>query len=425
MGSLTRLRPSLQVALGLLALAAAYGFGRLSKPETIQPKAGSTSRDVRFGSESASRLESSSAIPEDLQGSGMAVVMTAPKGQPLKLVPVNVPGVSERRIMEFIEVLSLSHATERQSRFATILQTLTKAEAQAMRRLFHNFRVNGLDLNGQWDAFWGRWGQLDAPSALENAAQFDPKESWVRNCTEQALRGWAIRDPAAAAAWLNTHRDDPLHEAAFVGYLTGIGDHDLAGATKIALGALSADDPLLNTALERLAELAVGQGQVAGLTSWFETLPRDTGHGGIRRLAVEQIWWRLQRTGDLARTAQWMTTTANQPWRVERFLFETARKYAEQSPSEAMEWVAALPPSPVDGRLTGIDQVARRWMQRDRAGFEQWLRSEGRTAAADQAGAAYAAELMKSDPESARAWVDAIGNEELRRGAMSLEPVAQ
>jgi hypothetical protein len=400
------------------ALLAAFAAGRYSSRTTNDgPRAvNATSEqplDIRTQREIRDAKESSS-IPVDLHGSGNEVNMVTPPGKAPQLVPLEVPGVSTGRIAEFAEILAISNATDRHLRFANVLATLTPAEAKAMRRVFHNFGANGNHFYVEWYDFWVRWGQLDPAAALENAARENPQNKWVQDCARDALNGWARENPVAAAVWLNARRNDPLHEAAFTGYIAGIGDRDLTKATEIAVGTLTAGDPLLDSAMEKLADIAVGRGQLSGLTGWFDQLPPDAGEGSARRLAVQHVWTRLQRANNFERTAEWIGATATQSWRSDKCLIETARKYAERDPSEAMSWVISLPPSPADGLVTGLDQVSRRWAQKDLSAFEQWLEGETRSDITDRARAAYIPELMKRDPLKARAWIEMIKDENVR-----------
>jgi hypothetical protein len=400
------------------ALLAAFAAGRYSsRTANDGPRAVSATSeqplDIRTQREIRDAKESSS-IPVDLLGSGNEVNMVTQPGKAPQLVPLEVPGVSTGRIAEFAEILTIANATERHLRFANVLATLTPAEAKAMRRVFHNFGANGNHFNVEWYDFWVRWGQLDPAAALEDAAKGDPQNKWVKECARDALNGWAGQNPDAAAEWLNAHRNDPLHEAAFTGYIAGIGDRDLTKATEIATGTLAAGDPLLDSAMEKLADIAVARGQLSGLTGWFDQLPPDTGDGSARRFAVQHVWTRLQRADNIERTAEWIGATATQSWRSDKCLIETARKYADRNPSDAMSWVVSLPPSPGDGLVAGLDQVSRRWAQQDLPAFEQWLEGETRSEITDRARAAYIPELMKRDPLTARAWIGMIKDENLR-----------
>lgn len=401
--------------LWTVALVAAFAIGRLSNRssdvEQSRVVKSEQGQEGRSTSNKASNVQIT--IPGDLQGAD--ATMVTPKGSSPRLVSLEVPGVSAERIAEFAEVLATSNASERHGRFGALLSTLTAAEAKALRRVFHNFGANGNSFYVEWYDFWERWGQIDPTAALTDAAKGDSRETWVRDCARDTLRGWASQDPATAAEWLNSHRDDPLYEAAFTGYIAGVGDRDLTKATQIAINSLSPGDPLLNASMERLAEIAVARGQLTGLIGWFDQLPLGAGEVNARKLAAEHVWTRLQRSENIERTADWVSTTANQPWRSDKLVIETARKYADRNPASAMEWVTSLPPSPGDGRLPGVEQVTRRWMQQDRTALEQWLGSEARTEVADQARAAYAAELVKTDPAAARPWLEAIQDENLRR----------
>lgn len=402
-------RVSKTTLLWSCALVAAFAIGRFSKRS---PDVGSQVRSAvpeqRQRAETGAKITPDTAsISGDLRG-GSDATMVTPQGRSPKLVSLDVPGVSAARIAEFAEILAISNTSERHGRFGMLLSTLTPAEAQALRRVFHNFGANGNSFHVEWYDFWQRWGQIDPGAALADAAKGDPQESWVRDCARDAFRGWASENSTAAADWLNSHREDPLYEAAFTGYIAGVGDRDLTKATEIAISSLSPGDPLLNAALERLAEIAVSRGQLSGLVGWFDQLPSDTGEASARRLAVEHVWTRLQRSENVERLADWVTTISNQPWRSDNLVVETARKFADRNPANAMEWVASLPPSPESGQFPGVEQVTRRWLQQDREGFEQWLNTETRTEIVEQARAAYTAELAKNDPTAARPWIEMI-----------------
>jgi hypothetical protein len=262
----------------------------------------------------------------------------------------------------------------------------------------------------EWSAFWPRWGEVDAPGALEYL-KHNEWPSWRPEAAEMIIRGWAKKDPNAARAWLTANPTSSWYDGALRGYLDGLARTDLDRATN-ELAALAKGRPHLRL-MEVLTEQALQQRQLGGMLSWWEALPDDPGKGSARREAIGHIYWRLQNA-NMDRAAQWLGSLAGTPYRSDQHIGELAEKMASKDPASAVEWVSSLPPNPADGRYTAIGRTVTALARTDAAAVEQWLGKLPESPLRDQAAAAYVRHLQgQNKSELADKWLSTIRDRSL------------
>ena len=142
-------------------------------------------------------------------------------------------------------------------------------------QLFDRLDRQGMHFPGEWQAFYERWGAIDLERALAHVLN-EPETKWAPGAMQDALRGWAARDPAAAGAWLRAHESAGNFESAFLGYVQGYADKDLSAATRMAMESVPSVNETYAKIGEALAEAGVRQGQLRGL----EALVRRTARLG-------------------------------------------------------------------------------------------------------------------------------------------------
>lgn len=279
-----------------------------------------------------------------------------------------------------------SSPTKRLGDFLDTLKTMEPQDAENVRQLFARLDRQGMHFSSEWQAFYQRWGEVDPERAISHALT-DPESNWAPGAMKDALRGWALRDPAAAAAWLRANEENPLFENAFIGYVQGHADRDLSAATRTAMESVPAGHSSLSKIGETLAEAAVRQGQLRGMEAWYDALP-DQGDATLKRAAFRHVWWREQHAGD-QQAMDWLAAQADKPWRDDQQYRATADTIARRDPAAAASWMEKLPPSPTDGTWPGLDRVVQRWMQTDPQSLETWMQSASPSAFRTAAQASY------------------------------------
>ncbi len=301
------------------------------------------------------------------------------------------------------QCFAITSADERRLEFLSLLKRMNATDARAVLDLIQHEAKQGVFLAADWPAFWRRWGAVDGPAALEYHLSL-PDSSWNGLDIGHSMRGWAQTNPAAAAAWLQSHPEARHFDNAFLGYIEGYASTDLPAATQVTLNSVSAGDPLMWRATEQLAEQALRQGKLAGLEAWFNALPADTATGSARHTAEDHVWWRMQ-VADFDTGVEWVRKHADGPWRSDHIIGEIADRLSGSDPTAAVAWLESVQASPRDGRYPGMDKVVAKWAGKDAAGFETWLTHPDGGTLRQQAMEQYAARLSETDPASANAWL--------------------
>lgn len=313
-------------------------------------------------------------------------------------------------IERFWTTLTIGDDRERQAAWFTMLSNLTSANAADVRELFRKMDAQGRWFVPEWDAFWLRWGEVDALAALENipasgSADYQPK------LAEKILKGWAAKDPSGARSWLTANTASPWYNGALQGYLSGLARIDLDRATQDALTL--AQGRSVDGLSEMLTEQVLKQRQLTGMLDWWRSLPQDTSDTSLRRQAIGDVYQRLQVASD-PRTGDWLAELAGTPFRPDDEIGQHAAGIARKDPAEAVTWVASLPPSPSDGHYTGIGRTINALAQKDSAGLETWLTKLPQSPLRDQALVAYSRYLDEhSEAEAAQRWRSQVENQQL------------
>lgn len=256
--------------------------------------------------------------------------------------------------------------------FETALQSLKTEEVDSLIRLFKHLDSQGLNFPHEWDAVWSKWGEVDGEAAAKRL-QLLTKEPWAAHEFQQAFEGWTSKNPSAATAWLTANEEDPHYESAYLGFVRGIAEADLAAGTLQVTQGMPATHPMASKVMESLANAAVRSGQLPGLNEWFEKLSSDGGAQSYKASAFQHVWWRLEHASP-EKARAFLEKHASEPWRNDGQYSETMRMLAaKQSPAAALEWASKLPPSPNDGRWPGVSSTLRIWQQSDPAAAQAWL----------------------------------------------------
>ena len=212
----------------------------------------------------------------------------------------------------FEAALRLPNPRRRLTAFLRQWDSLTAAEAPALQQLIHDLNREGLQLPEEWEGFIHRWGELDGRSAAQHALS-KSGEPWVGGGLRTIMSGWASKDPAAAAAWLNEHGDNPHFDQALQGIVIGMAETNPAAATQVALSSLpEGNRPMASSLMEQLAESVVRTGKNPAMLEWFDALPIDANDIGIKNAAFGHVWWRLQ-AASLDDAAAWLASKADHP----------------------------------------------------------------------------------------------------------------
>lgn len=268
----------------------------------------------------------------------------------------------------------------RHATFLQLLQSMQAADTRPVLALLEEFRKRGADLSFEQRAFWRRRGELDPEQALADLDQLAGDAhhaSGTRRIEEamtQLFRGWASKDPRAAATWLIVHQNDPHARGAFVGFMDSYARSDATGATDAVLTKFKPDDPRFNTAISTVFKAVVESSSTSDAVAWFQQLPTDQAGIKARQSVAPRMAERLMDQ-DPPTARAWVAEQASTPWRSWQAIDTVADSYAATDPAGAMAWISGLPPDANNGSITGVGMVVRQWARSDPAALENWIAS--------------------------------------------------
>jgi hypothetical protein len=229
--------------------------------------------------------------------------------------------------------------------------------------------------NREWEAFLRGWGEADPKGAFEFALSREtPKSQGF--FLKMMIEGWARRDHAAAAQWLNEHPNAPEWDGICAGLLRGMASRDpwMASATAIA-SIPDGSDWLRDYAAGYLAAAMARRGGMEELKRWFESLPAGTEME--RKFKEKGLSLTAQQLGqsDPAEARKWLEAQPPSPWRSSNAYALAAKKLAKTDRAGALNWLASLPAgqAPV-GREAGRE-IFRAWQEEKPEEATQWTRT--------------------------------------------------
>jgi hypothetical protein len=322
-------------------------------------------------------------------------------------------------VQKFWDCLTMPDEADRQRSWLGMLNKLTKEDAAEVRALFKKMDRQGRWFVPEWDAFWPRWGVLDGAAAIASVEKNEGEE-WKPYFADKILRGWAQGDPEAALQWLRDHRESPMYGNGVRSYVDGLAKRDLDRATQFVLGEKAEDTAgHLGSFMTSLAERALQQRMVGGMTTWFSALPESP----AKTAAVDAVAFRLTRA-DPVRAMEWVGDQATQAWRSDKAISDLAEKVAQGNPQGALDWATKLPPSPASGRYNGLSKSVQALAAKDSAAVETWLADPKLDPAIrDQATIAYTAHLFRTQSPNANQWLEKLPDRSVLSAELSQEPL--
>jgi hypothetical protein len=319
---------------------------------------------------------------------------------------------------EAIAILAETYQLTRQSNFIALLDRVPAGKLGAVRKAFALYDTQGLPVFAyEWDLFWVQWGMVAPLDAIGGVAEFG-ENPYAIELRQKVLRGWASRAPKEAWEWLakSKHRREKHLSRSVV---DGWARNNLATATEFAAREFQNDPSEMALALQVLRDAALRQGMLGGMHEWFDHLPEPKGEGDIKAMAVEHLWWTLDKI-ECESAAAFLSRTHRQAFlRNDKFIENTARAFAEKGEFiKGIDWAASLEKSPITQRMTGVDIIARRWPEKDAEGFRAWLPKNREHPAIDSVILGFVRYLIRMKDQSAERWANEIKSEKMRTEAV-------
>lgn len=288
------------------------------------------------------------------------------------------PGEPNQRLIDACrKALTTADAERRRRDFYLLMELMRPEDAAAIHRQFLEMHREGRGFAPEYATFGHRWGEIDAPGALDYMMAEKPFRMPPPDF-HYLIRGWAEKDPQAAVNWLKQHPEMATGMNGRFALLEGWIREDPAGATSWMLSE--------NMPLNELAQCVSGgtlqQLYGPGLTEaakWLSELPDDNGPmSTAARIGWKSIQIQLSELSyEQASTAwcqlagsSWMTledftqfgnnlsrSTAN-PEGLPGYLNAVAAKWpADQVSRKFEQWAAGDPGSTIDWLTNAPDSA--------------------------------------------------------------------
>lgn len=244
----------------------------------------------------------------------------------------------------------------------------------------------------EWDLALRQAGRIDGARAAQVYAQKGDDET-----LRKILAGWAQTDPEGAWKWLAQYKDDRGRRDVWRGALIGMAELDPSeamrrldslpfevkgGTISFLVGPMVQAEGIDATA-DRIKQIyadykakdpsTISDKEREFVYAFFHNvcdIKRNAGYTPEKRMEALEL---LAGFPDLAMRS---------PWLIPR----TVASAAKDDPQRTMEIVQRMTVS--NGQLLeseGVDETAKVWIQKDRAGFEEWLRANRGNPAAERA----------------------------------------
>jgi len=311
----------------------------------------------------------------------------------------------------FQRALSGADPLDRAFGYHSFLRTLSPDDVDRAAEIIEAQRIWLSDEELQ--NFFAAWVSFDAPAAFEWAMAPHPGR-FRQRALFALMFAWGFQDPPAAlAAFKSLPRSTTakvraqLHGQLIAGWAWG---EDKAGASDYIV-RLSAGSTRQKATGALVTEL-MKQGPDT-VIAWAESIPDDAPRN-FKEVAFQHAA-NAMAIEDPVATAGWIEGHLDQPYSAE-VPVAIGRRWIEQDPVVAMEWLVALPEGGV--RDQAVSTAFRRWSTQSEDEAEQWLQQATPREALDHAVRVLVRRDAESAPARAVEWAARIENEKRRERAL-------
>lgn len=236
------------------------------------------------------------------------------------------------------------------------------------------------------------WASLDPSAALDWIAKQKGKDFVdIVSLHDAALRGWCLKDLAAAATYVQQHLDEPVGKDSVESVAKALFDHNIEDATRW-IGRLPAGEQ------RGRAETMIAQSWVdkdpVGSSKWLATLSESDQKdvvGTIVRGWAAQNW---------PETSRWVETLTGD---VRDYAISNAINMNREGTTESDSLTLALSIRDEELRTTKIYEVVQGWGYNDAQSAEAWVRNSPLSSEEKEHLLSQISEIRKNTSEAAAA----------------------
>jgi hypothetical protein len=307
------------------------------------------------------------------------------------------------------------------ARVLHLQEALAAIDRNNWRGAFEVFwRARTRNLISEKEQLWlmERIGDVAGLEAMERFKPRDPINDAETHSARHAMKGWALRDPQGALAYVSSQPEGRFREGMLWGFLAATAVTD----PPAALRAIDAAQPEQQTRLLRNLVVSEDGGHFEGLvSSWLEQSSTNSGGDPNTRPAVfdaliasrnRQVW----ADPDGNRTLTWIEQCVGKPYAGDDSIVRGVGAVAERAGyGRALEWVDTISAKKAPLAENATAQLITAWSRKDPAGTGAWLDSHRDSPIYQPAVGAYLrANRNQLDAATARAWIETIPDPEYR-----------
>jgi hypothetical protein len=315
---------------------------------------------------------------------------------------------------------------ERHFAFMTVLQKLSRDNWREVLDAFQDERKRtGLGHPEMYDLFERRAGEV----AGKDAVSYFLKIGWG-GAANEAMVGWASKNPAEALQWLGREADTETRRSVMGAAIRGLAltEPDLAVKTLEEQPMKERNryaDELITTTLrslgidgaQRLVEGMIARAAAAG------SLKEDYLQHVVYDYSSLRIY-QAMANGTASDAVNWLNQHVGQPYVDHRVIAEVTRRFATESPQETFRWLEGVNTTLLrvgEGSTAGYRVLLETWAKKEGVPVvENWLRSKTSHPHFDHLAYQYVALVAGQDPPKATRWADSIKDGTIRKNALNL-----
>ncbi len=343
---------------------------------------------------------------------------------PGSIAPV-APGAGEAMRRELLSALREPNLTERVLLIAAAIQKLSPENWRGMLAAFaEEKQLHGRPHGDVRLLLAQRAGEVVGVDALRHFLSGDDPEA-----TRAALTGWAVKNPAAALAWLGNEASAETRRQFIGAAIRGL------ALTEPDLAILEFENIPIERRMNYTNRFVDSLVRAAGVDG-TEALVRDmiksaAAANTLGNDYIGNIFWDLAQvkidqartTGDIVRLADWVQQHVGQPYVNPAIVGAVVDGYARKDPLKAFQWLESYNRQNMSAgqpNTVGYDFLMNAWTQKE--GVEavgRWLGEQTTHPHYDRITQRYSAILATKDPDAALRWAGTIRDAGLKAAAVN------
>ncbi|MFC1453976.1 hypothetical protein ACFLQL_02225 [Verrucomicrobiota bacterium] len=302
---------------------------------------------------------------------------------------------------------------------ATVPQVVDKPPVKTLQAASGNIEAEllriaalpwGPETEKQLQDVLAKWAESDPSAALEYAMGIESRRTGTA-AVSNLLAQWAQSDPTAAFNWFNNNLEEnpQLLKSAANDLFTKMAEVNPVLALDNAWQLEQKN--IRNTAIHSIVNQMMAAGQKDQLMQYFNAMSDPTSQGMLAKAVVDQ--W---ATYYPEMTAKWIAGL-DDPTVRNTATMALISKWGYDNPGMAAQWVADLPKD--ENWSAEVSRMVRVWARESPDEAATWLLAFSPPAAhLDPAVRQLVRTVMRTNPEGAMAWADAISSTDQRHHLM-------